>query len=170
MNYKKCIYFVEGSCERQLIEALKYELRRLVPGKVVVLNIITEEIPRRTVNMIQQGTVVAFVYDTDVEKTDILLKNIRRVKEYVGQVKILHLAQVLNFEDEIVRSTDVKKAQELTKSTGVNKFKADFCRMKVPDCRSALERHHIDVSKLWCKEPPEKFYFIKQGGQALKTG
>ena len=52
MNYKKCIYFVEGACEKQLIDALKAEPRQLTPGKVLVHNIIQEEIPRREINMI----------------------------------------------------------------------------------------------------------------------
>ena len=116
MNYKKCVYFVEGECENQLINALKIEPRLVIPGKVKVYNVIKNEIPRREVNMIQSGTIVVFVFDTDVKKTDILLKNITYVKKYVSQVKIVLLAQVLNFEDEIARATDVKEAKEITKS------------------------------------------------------
>lgn len=168
MNFKKCMYFVEGRCEKQLIDALKAEPRLLVPGKVTLHNIIQDEIPRRTVNMILPGTTVVFVYDTDVRKTDVLMKNIHRIQNYVGEVRILHLAQVLNFEDEIVRATDVKRPQELTKSTGVSNFKTDFCRMKVADCRNALERHHLDISMLWIREPPETFSFVRQGGEELK--
>ena len=37
--------------------------------------------------MIQTGTTVVFVFDTDVEKTDILLKNISYVKKYVSMDK-----------------------------------------------------------------------------------
>ena len=70
MNFKKCVYFDEGSCEEQLINALKADPRRISPGKIKVHNIIMEEIPRREVNMIQAGTTVVFVYDTDVDKTD----------------------------------------------------------------------------------------------------
>lgn len=40
MNYKRCMYFVEGDCEEQLINALKLEPRRLIPGKVKVHNVI----------------------------------------------------------------------------------------------------------------------------------
>ena len=81
MNYKRCQYIVEGECEEQLINALKVEPILINPGKIKVHNIIQEEIPRRDVNMIKEGTRVVFVFDTDVEKTDILLKNIAHVKK-----------------------------------------------------------------------------------------
>ncbi len=168
MNYKKCIYFVEGACEKQLIDALKAEPRLLTPGKVLIHNTIQEEIPRREINTIMRGTTVVFVFDTDVEKTDILKKNIDRVGLYAEQVKMVYLAQVLNFEDEITRATDVKRARELTKSDSLSEFKSDFCRMKLTDCRNSLERHHFDIAKLWVTAPPESFGFIRQNGDAIK--
>lgn len=168
MNYKKCVYYVEGKCEAQLINALKMEPRLLTPGKVNVFNVIKDEIPRREVNMIKAGSTVVFVFDTDVMKTDILLKNIVYVKKYVSKIKIVLLAQVLDFEDEISRATDVKKAQNLTKSKSVGDFKSDFCKMKVEECRKALERHHLDVTVLWTKNPPDKFSFVEQNGSTIK--
>ena len=69
-----------------------------------------------------------------MEKTDILRKNIDYLKKYVLQVKIVNLAQVMNFEDEIARATDVKKAQDLTKSLSVSEFKTAFCKFKVEEC------------------------------------
>lgn len=60
------------------------------------------------------------------------------------------------------------KAQELTKSKSVSGFKNDFCRLKVEECRNVLERHHIDVSVLWTKTPPEKFSFVEQNGESIK--
>lgn len=48
MNYRKCVYFVEGPCEKQLIEVLnKQHPYLLTPGKVNVLNPIQALIPRR---------------------------------------------------------------------------------------------------------------------------
>ena len=168
MNYKKCVYFVEGECENQLINALKIEPRLVIPGKVKVFNVIKNEIPRREVNMIQSGTIVVFVFDTDVKKTDILLKNITYVKKYVSQVKIVLLAQVLNFEDEIARAKDVKEAKEITKSRSVRNFKTDFCKLKTEECRNTLNRHNIDVEVLWSKIPPDCFSFIEQNGKIIK--
>lgn len=64
MNYKRCVYFVEGPCEEQLTNALKAEPRLLTPGKVNVHNVIQDELPRRVVNMIHAATMVVFVFDT----------------------------------------------------------------------------------------------------------
>ena len=168
MNYKKCVYFVEGPCEKTLIDALKSEPRLIMPGKVHVHNVIQEEIPRRLVIMIQAGSNVVFVFDTDVEKTDILKKNIGYVKRYASRITILNLVQVLNFEDEIVRATDVRRAQDLTKSSGVSEFKSAFCRMNHESCRNALTRHHFDIRQLWIKDPPSSFSFIEQCGDNIK--
>ena len=169
MIFKKCVYFVEGPCEKQLIDALNKEPPyRLAPGKVNVHNLIQELLPRNTVNSLKEGTEVVFVFDTDMEKTDTLQRNIRLVKKYVSKVRIINLAQVLNFEDEIARATDVKRAQELTKSTSVSDFKHDFCRMNSVACRNALERHHLDVMKLWVTKPPEQFSFVKQESEKVK--
>ena len=168
MNFKKCVYYVEGECEEQFINALKLEPRRLIPGKVVVFNIIQNELPRREILKIDQGTTVVFVFDTDKEKTDVLKDNICRVQTYVERVKIVSIAEVRTFEDELVRATDLKKAEELTRSKTVSDFKRDFRQMKTPACRDALERHKMDVSKLWVKPAPEPFDFVKQGGDMVK--
>ena len=169
MKFKTYRYFVEGPCEKQLIESLnKIEPYLLPPGKVEPFNMIQNIIPKGTIARIKPGTTVVFVFDVDKEKTDTLKINIQHVKEYVASVKLLHLVQVFNFEDEIVKATDVKKAQELTKSSGVNAFKSDFCRKNKAECRNMLNRHHLDMSKLWIKEPPYPFDFVKQDGAAVK--
>ena len=168
MNYKRCLYFVEGKCEEQLIKALKIEPKQIIPGKVKVHNTIQDEIPRREVNMIQPGTMVVFVFDTDVEKTETPIRNIRHIKQYASQVRIIHLAQVMNFEDELVRATDVKRVQDLTRSNSVDDFKSDFCKMKPEECRNALERHHLEVSMLWNVQPPTAFGFVEQNGKNVK--
>ncbi len=36
----KCIYYVEGPCEQQLIAALKETPRKLIPGKIKVFNVV----------------------------------------------------------------------------------------------------------------------------------
>lgn len=36
----KCIYYVEGPCEQQLISALKERPEKLIPGKVKVFNVV----------------------------------------------------------------------------------------------------------------------------------
>lgn len=40
----KCIYYVEGPCEQQLIAALKESPSKLIPGKVKVYNVVQNPI------------------------------------------------------------------------------------------------------------------------------
>ena len=65
----KCIYYVEGPCEQQLISALKEEPARLIPGKVKVYNVVQNLIPKSQMLSIQSGTTVVLVFDTDVMQT-----------------------------------------------------------------------------------------------------
>lgn len=108
-------------------------------------------------------------FDTDIPQTDILKENISLLKKHCTGVRMIYLAQVQNFEDEIVRATDVKSAADLTRSPNVRTFKSDFVRMKPKECRSALERHHLDVKVLWTKKPPSPFAFFEQNGHCIKT-
>ena len=111
----KCIYYVEGPCEQQLIAALKETPGKLIPGKVKVFNVVQNLIPKSQMLSIQAGTTVVLVFDTDVSQTSNLKKNLELLSRYCGKLKIVFLPQVLNLEEELVRCTDVKKITELTK-------------------------------------------------------
>ena len=108
------------------------------------------------------------VFDTDKPETDILRKNITLLKTLHFKVEIVTVLQVLNFEDEIIRSTDVVRAQDLTRSRTVDDFKSAVNRMKEKDFRSALVRHKLDIGKLWCQKPPQEFGFVQQGAEKIK--
>ena len=164
----KCIYFVEGSCEKQLISALKEAPAKLVPGKIKVFNTVQNIIPKSQILSIQSGTMVVLVFDTDVSETTKLKKNIELLKRYCGKIKIIFLAQVLNFEEELVRCSDVKVVTELTKSDSLNNFKTDFCRMKIKDCRLMLKRHNLDCLRLWATKVPKHFAFIENNCSNIK--
>ena len=104
MNNKgKCIYYVEGPCEQQLIAALKESPSKLLPGKVKVYNVIQNLIPKSQLLSIQAGTTVVLAFDTDVEQTVTLRKNLELLDKYCAKLHIVYLPQVLNLEDELVR-------------------------------------------------------------------
>ena len=73
-NENKCIYYVEGPCEQQLIAALKESPSKLITGKVKVYNIVQNLIPKSQMLSIQSGTTVVLAFDTDVEQTTNLKK------------------------------------------------------------------------------------------------
>ena len=69
-------------------------------------------------------------------------------------------------KDELVRCTDVKKVTDLTQSQSLSNFKTAFCRIK--DLRELLERHCIDLPKLWTTNPPEMFAFVPRNSELIK--
>ena len=78
----RCIYYVEGECEKQLINALKASPEMLIPGKVKVYNVKQDLIPKSQLLTIQPKTKVALVFDTDVEDRKALDKNIELLGKY----------------------------------------------------------------------------------------
>ena len=176
MNWKrggamnnKCIYYVEGFCEQQLLSALKEEPARVIPGKIRVFNVVQNLIPKSQLISIQPGTIVALVFDTDVPQTANLKKNIELLNRYCGRIRIIYLPQVMNLEDELKRCTDIKSVSELTHSNGIKNFKTDFCRLKVKDCRAMLERHNLDCKRLWASSVPEAYHFVENNSCQVKT-
>lgn len=162
-----CIYFVEGQCEQKIVEALKEEPQRLRSGKIKLLNPITQEIPSSVLLTIKKGSVVVLIFDTDILITEQLKNNIRRIRKYC-KVDIVYLGQVLNLEDELVRCTDISRIQELTNSKSKKDFKRDFCAMT--NCRQVLDRHNLDVELMWNSKFPEKFEFLENNSNTVKTG
>ena len=168
MKNRKCYYFTEGQCEEQLIKALKSEPALLMPGKIKIFNVIQNELPVSILMSLDPSSQVILVFDTDINVTEHLKKNIELLKKNCAGVDVITIAQVMNFEDEIVRSTNVSKAQNLTKSKSSSGFKSAVCRMKPVDFRRTLERHDFDISHLCAKRPPEGFRFITQGSVKVK--
>ena len=115
---RKCIYLVEGECEEKLIKALKEKPSLLIPGKVKRFNVIQNELKTSHLVTFTPGSLVVLVFDTDKEQTEHLKNNISALTKRCAGVSIVTIAQVLTFEDEIVRCTDVAKAPELTRSQG----------------------------------------------------
>ncbi len=162
-----CIYFVEGKCEATLLAALKERPQKILSGRVKIFNVITNLIPRSQLVTIQAGTTVVFVFDTDVPVTESLKKNIELVDTYCSKTKVIFLPQVMNLEDELVRCTDISSISELTRSRSTKDFKRDFCAMT--NCRDVLNRHQLDVLRLWTQNPPEVFGFIPSNSNLIKT-
>lgn len=175
MNWKrgglmnnKCIYYVEGPCEQSLISALRESPARLMPGKIKVYNVVQNLIPKSQMLSIQARTTVVLVFDTDVDQTVNLQRNIDLLRRYCGRLRIVYLPQVRNLEDELIRCTDVKAVTELKRSNGIRNFKTDFCKLKSKDCRAMLDRHGLDVGRLWTTKVPEAFSFAAGNSDVIK--
>lgn len=168
MDNRRFYYLAEGECEEKLLKALKEKPALIHPGKVERFNVIQRTLKPNKLMNFQPGSSVVLVFDTDKGETAILKKNIELLHSLSFHVEVITIAQVLDFEDEIERCTDVGKAQELTKSENVSEFKSAVNRMKEVEFRLALKRHKFDVSKLWTKRPPKAFSFVEQQGDRVK--
>lgn len=168
MANRKCVYLTEGECEGKLIKALKEKPSLVIPGRIKKFNAIQNELKVSQLMMFEPGSIVVLVFDTDKEITEHLKKNIEFLKKRCEKIEVLTIAQVLNFEDEIESSTDVARAQDLTKSQSVTDFKTAVNRMKETEFRSALKRYKFDMTKLWTKNPPKAFSFVKQDAEKVK--
>lgn len=173
MNWKwgaamrnNCIYFAEGKCEERLLSALKEYLQRIQPGRIKIFNVIQRIIPKSQLIMIQPGTTIVLVFDTDVPVTKYLRENIRQLDRFCTKVRLVYLPQVLNLEDELVRCSKIKSVVELTHSRSNKGFKHDFCSMS--NIRRALDQVDLDVDRLWTEKIPSPFNFIQSNSQAVK--
>lgn len=166
---RTCVYYCEGEDDQKLIDALKSSQSKIQPGKSKKLNVVQNLIPKSILLGIKPDTNVVLIFDTDVTTNlDVVKKNIENIKKYCRGVKIINLLQVKNLEDELVRCTDVKSVLELTKSKSLSNFKADFRKMKNEQCRNMLDRHKINVDRLWTTKASGEFEFAERNSSAIK--
>lgn len=161
-----CIYFAEGKCEERLLNALKENPQKIQPGRVKVFNAVQNLLTKSQLVTIQSGTTVVLVFDTDVQNTEFLCENIRRLKTLCSKVRLVFLPQVLNLEDELVRCCEIKSVIGLTHSKSNKDFKRDFCSMT--NVRSALDRVNLNVSTLWTDNVPSPFGFVESNSDEIK--
>lgn len=156
----KRIYFVEGECEKQLIDTLKSKENGVIkPGKSEILNVVQEEIGKFKLITLEPESEVVLIYDTDVKNTSILEKNVGLIEKYTKKIKIYHIQSVRNIEEEIVYSSNIKKIDEVFKTKGDNEFKRKFCQCN--NLFAKLNEIGCDYSKMWIRKPDfefEKFY------------
>ncbi|MBQ6921223.1 MAG: hypothetical protein IJQ72_04920 [Bacilli bacterium] len=142
-------YFVEGECEEKFINVFKTGSDAfLKAGKVEVLNPVNKIITEARARTIKQNTTVVLVYDIDKGNIDVLLSNIKTLKNH-SLTKIIHIQSVMNFEDEIVRSTSINSIDEMFSTKGVENFKEKFIGHK--NIKSKLEKVKFDNSIFWSK-------------------
>ena len=65
-------YYVEGECEKQLVEALK-QMDLIRSGTVEVFNATARYLKQRKTILLKRNTIVVFAYDTDAGNPIILL-------------------------------------------------------------------------------------------------
>lgn len=115
---------------------------------------------------IKPKTYVILVFDTDVDKVDILEDNIRMFEKCPSVIEVLTIPQVKNLEDELVRACDIKNATELFGGNSLKDFKADFIKEK--NLMKKLEAKGFDICKLWQRNPKALFGNITNDAGRIK--
>ncbi len=142
-------YFVEGECEKKLINELKVPKTNLfLPGKVDVINVVNEKISRQRLMVLNPKTIIVLIYDIDVENTKILDYNIDMLRKYKFN-NIYHIQSINNFEDELVYATSLKSINDMYNTSDVDEFKTKF--MHQNNLLSKLKSINYDNSKMWSK-------------------
>jgi len=141
-------YFVEGKNERKLIETIKNKY--LYSGKIKVMNTIQNKVSKSILRTLERETIVVLVFDTDIEKVDILDENIKIIKNSNNVRDIICIPQIKNLEDELIYSTNITKIIDLLESKSKKDFKNDFNNCK--NLLKKLEEKDFKISKLWSRE------------------
>lgn len=140
-------YFVEGECEKKLIDLIKSnEFSLIISGVVKVKNVVIEKLTDFDINNLKLPKYVIFVYDTDnIKDLSILINNIDKIKK--TKAKLIQIHSVLCFEDEIIRATSIKKIDDFFKTTTRKEFKSRFINSK--NLKAKLIELKFDINKIW---------------------
>ena len=141
-------YFVEGECEKKLINAIKNKY--IQSGKIRIKNISQEVIHKAFLRTLEKNSFCVMVVDTDVlysnEKCfQKILENKRNLEK--NNVNYIFIYQNKNLEDEIVKSTNLKKISEMFGVNSVGEHKTIFIEHK--NLIQKLESIGFDVNKIW---------------------
>ena len=166
MNSSIYQYYVEGEDEKRIIEVLKTDMQLIKPGKVQVLNVVQERISDMKLRVLSEGTTLIFVFDADAGNPEILSENIAKALGAANVKEVHCITQVKNLEDEIVRSTNIKKIEELFNSKNKGEFKKDLLRKR--NVKQYLEAHSFDLSKFWSLDPPKPYEKITNEAEMVK--
>lgn len=166
MKSKYVQYYVEGEDEEKLIKVLKSDLGLIRTGRVHKLNVVECEFTNARLMTIRPGTMVVLVFDTDTGHTEILNKNIDRLKRCSAVLEVVAIPQVLNLEQELVRSCDIKKVVDLLGSKSKKDFKSDFIR--ATNLADKLREHQFDITRFWCTQPLQPYQNIGNQADMIK--
>jgi len=146
-NCGKIHYYVEGKCEKVFLDEFKSGPGAYFkPGRVDVFNFVNKEIPSQRLIALGANTTLVLVYDVDVENSETLDFNIQKLKKAKFK-KIIHIQSIRNFEDEIVRSTNITNINKVFNTQSVDEFKSFFVKHK--DIKSKLLTFNLDLSLFW---------------------
>ena len=159
-------YYVEGDDEKKLVDTLINQLRAIKPGKVQKLNVVERKINDMRLRTFSPGMIVVLIFDTDTGNQDILSKNIEILKACSSVSEIILVPQVRNLEDELVRSCNIKRIEELLNSRSRSDFKSDLIRISNLDKK--LKEHQFNIELFWSGKPTAPYQDIENQAAKVK--
>lgn len=165
MKTKYIQYYVEGPDDKKVIDTLKTKMRLVKPGKVDVLNVVTERITDLRLRNLSPGTMVVLVFDVDAGSRDILNANIQKLENCQAVTEVVTIPQVPKLEIELVRSCNIRQIKELLNSRSNDDFKRDV--MRVTNLDTKLREHQFDIDHFWSATPTPPYQDI--ANQAAKV-
>ncbi len=164
----KTIYLVEGEDEKKIIQTLIQDYQVIQPGKVHVLNVVIERITKLKASTWGNTVRVIMVFDTDVEKTEILNGNVELLKKLSNIKTILYIPQVRNLEDELERATSVKNVLMILNSKSLSGFKRDL----INDYKlyEHLQKVNFKFEDFWALPPKGAFTRFINAKEKIRTG
>lgn len=159
-------YYVEGPDDKKVVDTLKTKMGLVKPGKVHVLNVVTEEITDLRLRALSPGTMVVLVFDVDAGNIEILNRNIQKLKECKAVSEIVTIPQVPKLEDELVRSCNIRQIKELLNSRTNEDFKRDV--MRVTNLDAKLREHKFDIGSFWSTTPTPPYQDIPNQAAKVK--
>lgn len=159
-------YYVEGEDDKKVIDTLKTEMGLIKPGKVQVLNVVTEEITDLRLRALSPGTTVVLVFDVDAGSVDILNRNVTKLNSCSVVANVVTIPQVANLEEEILRSCDIGRIEDLLNSKSRRDFKSDLLR--VTNLAAKLKEHHFNFDQFWTAAPTPPHQSIPNQSSQIK--
>lgn len=166
MKTKYIQYYVEGPDDKKVIDTLKTKMRLVKPGKVDVLNVVTERITDLRLRNLSPGTMVVLVFDVDAGSRDILNANIQKLENCQAVTEVVTIPQVPKLEIELVRSCDIRQIKELLNSRSNDDFKRDI--MRVTNLDTKLREHQFDIDHFWSATPTPPYQDIPNQAAKVK--
>lgn len=158
-------YYVEGPCEKKLIDELK-KVQAVISGPVNVFNAAQEEFSQQRLRVLSSNTVAIIILDTDAGNYDILSRNVHILKKNRNIKDVWLVFQVENLEKELLRTTDVKEIKDLIGSKSNKDFKTDFINEK--NLLVKLIHHNMNYAHLWASKPNGIYKNYDNDGYRIK--
>lgn len=159
------LYYVEGEDDEAIVKALKNKY--IISGKILCFNVVEKEISTLKLRTIKENTVIILVFDVDTNNINTITKNIEVLKKCKNVKEIILIPQVENLEDELIRSTSIRKIKELTNSKSTTDFKRDL--LKATNTLKLLENKKFDINKFWIKIPNNNFKKFENMSYKIKV-